>query len=240
MGRVRKGPSDLGDECQRCLADKLTGQFDDGRGGTPLAPLIGTAVHALFEQRIEGVCEDLADSEGDNVADLPWTEMRLEVDLPEPLGTVKGVVDLYDPVHKHAIDWKILGKQKIKRLRSVLWVDGTGQVHFDESSPVLEDALRYYRQTQVYGYMLNATGHPCERLSLALVPRDATTDTLADVVEVEFPYDADTAERVIKRAVEIKRWAESHPDLLDELPSSAGCYHCKYKRPEPSLLAGRE
>ena len=46
------GPSELGEVCERCLADKIRGTYEDKRAGTPLAPLLGTAVQLQAQPRV--------------------------------------------------------------------------------------------------------------------------------------------------------------------------------------------
>lgn len=51
--RQRKvGPSELGDLCERCLAEKLLGVHDEERSHA-LAPMIGTAFHAYLESIVD-------------------------------------------------------------------------------------------------------------------------------------------------------------------------------------------
>lgn len=46
------GVSEIGDDCERCIADKLLGiPHDTENTGTPLAPFLGTAFHAFAESR---------------------------------------------------------------------------------------------------------------------------------------------------------------------------------------------
>lgn len=41
----RIGPSELGDLCERCLAEKMLGTHEDDDRGTPFAPMLGTALY---------------------------------------------------------------------------------------------------------------------------------------------------------------------------------------------------
>lgn len=45
------GPSELGDMCERCLAEKLLGVHQEEKT-YPLAPMIGTAFHLYLENTI--------------------------------------------------------------------------------------------------------------------------------------------------------------------------------------------
>ena len=46
------GVSEIGDDCERCIADKLLGiPHGTENTGAPLAPFLGTAFHAYAESR---------------------------------------------------------------------------------------------------------------------------------------------------------------------------------------------
>lgn len=222
--RSRPGPSGLGEVCQRCLAEKLLGVHDDNRGGTPLAPLLGTAFHAYAEQK-----EREADR-ADKVLVEHWITLP---GLDDQWGDIRGVVDRFDIEEAHVLDWKVLGKKKIHGFRTAyLGADGTTKPN--RYATALQ---QYWVQLQIYGLGMEKQGYEVRHLSLLLIPRDATTETVEDnMVELEFDYRHDVATAALDRAASLLKWAREHPDDLATLDSDPECYYCKFKRVRNGLF----
>ena len=95
----------IGEVCERCLADKIRGTYEDKRAGTPLAPLLGTAFHLLAQQRLSNSPEGRAG--------LVLVEKRVDVAQIDGYGPIRGTVDLFDTECREVIDWKVLSKARI-------------------------------------------------------------------------------------------------------------------------------
>lgn len=216
----RVGPSDLGDACQRCLAEKMLGTYQDTREGTPLAPLIGTAFHHLVDalvqtHRPEGVL----------------TESMVEVGEAGAYGVVKGTMDWFDTCRGHGIDWKVVSKKRVRGMARAF--DRYGEWWDARNATSNEGATltKYLLQVSMYGFGMSNMGFEVRSLSLVLIPRDASVDVLPEAAtEIEVPFRPDVAQRVLDRAGAIYEWASSHPDGLTALPSDPYCYHCRLNR----------
>ena len=214
--QTRVGPSEIGDLCARCLADKLLGIGTKPSNDTPIAPLIGTAFHA-YAENLESSASVLV-------------ETKVTVGEVEGYGPITGTMDRYDIELKHVIDWKVLGKKKAKEMRSGYAIVG-GTVVFDEHNPYHSQLVKYYHQIQMYGKGAENAGLPVESVSLLIIPRDATIERIPqDVTELCFPYNPHVAGEVLARAGRILAWARDNPDSLDEIDSDPDCYVCSYQR----------
>lgn len=236
----RVGPSEIGDLCQRCLADKLLGIFKDGRKGTPLAPLIGTAFHEYAETLELDKQFDLWDKNhdpmwkyfhpGEDIERYPGlvlVETKVTVGEAGDYGVIKGTMDRFDVDHKHGIDWKILTKKKAKALMGSYRIASDGSLLADLDSQYYSTLLKYYNQLQLYGKGMEDDGFEVENLSLIIIPRDVSIETLQQAtVELEFPYRRNVAEMVLTRAGSIYDWARNNLGNLDDLDSDPGCYYC--------------
>lgn len=201
--------------CQRCLGEHLAGTFQDDRGGTPLAPFIGTAFHAHVERLAAGYDFLL--------------ERRVHVGTIDGYGDITGTVDAYDPEHGHVLDWKVLGKKKITGFKAAASFTPDGGFR-DTGSRYSTQLRQYYHQQQLYGLGLSNDGWPVSRLSLLLVPRDCTIETFEnDVHEITFAYNSEVAGAVFDRAASIYKWITDGGDT-EALASDPECYYCRYKR----------
>lgn len=210
----RIGPSEIGNVCQRCLAGRLIGEPEAPRKGYPLAPWIGTAVHAHLESKV-----------GSQMAGA-LLEHKVEVGVIPGYGPVKGTADLY--VAGKLGDYKVMSKKNIAALQRA-FVIRKGKVSFADT-PKAATARQYWVQQNLYAAGLVAEGHEVLSCSLLLIPRDASTDTTKDIKEITFTPDPRVAQAALERAGKIYEWAIAHPDALDELPSDRGCFTCKFLR----------
>lgn len=213
----RIGPSEIGNTCQRCLADRLLGIPQPERKGTPLAPWIGTAVHAHLERLV-----DRSEPEG-----LLLLEHKVSVGAIPGYGPVSGTADIYWAGHLG--DYKVMSKKNIAALKRAFFIGRDGAVRFADT-PKASVARQYWVQQNLYAAGLAAEGYEVQDCSLILIPRDATTDTSASVETITFKPDARVAVAALQRAGKIFEWASAHPEALDELPTDPACFFCKYKR----------
>ena len=215
--RQRKvGPSELGDLCERCLAEKLLGVHVEEKT-YPLAPMIGTAFHLYLENTI-GLKDYLK-------------ETRVTVGTIEGYGDISGTADGFDTATGHVVDYKVLSKKKIKAFSSATFFDEDRNPEFYSDSLTEGQLKKYYYQMMLYGLGMENAGYEVNHTSLILFPRDATIESVTTAThELCFKYNREAALAVLERSNEIFKWANENQDNLGELDSHPGCYYCAFKR----------
>lgn len=212
----RVGPSELGDLCERCLAEKLLGVHQEEKN-YPLAPMIGTAFHLYLENTIglEGYLK----------------ETKVTVGEVEGYGAIRGTADGFDTATGHVVDYKVLSKKKIKAFSSATFFDEDRNPEFYSDSLIEGQLKKYYYQMQLYGLGMENAGYEVNHTSLILFPRDCTVESVMSAShELCFKYNRDAALNVLERANQIFKWADENRDHLENLDSHPGCYYCAFKR----------
>lgn len=210
------GPSELGDLCERCLAEKLLGVHHDEKT-YPLAPMIGTAFH-LYLENVIGLKDYLK-------------ETRVTVGTIDGYGDIGGTADGFDLETGHVVDYKVLSKKKIKAFSSATFFDESYNPEFYSDSMTEGQLKKYYYQTQLYGLGMENAGYEVNHTSLILFPRDCTVESVMSAShELCFKYSREAALNVLERANQIFKWATENRDNLGELDSHPGCYYCTFKR----------
>lgn len=210
------GPSELGDLCERCLAEKLLGVHQDEKT-YPLAPMIGTAFH-LYLENVIGLKDYLK-------------ETKVTVGTIEGYGDIRGTADGFDTETGHVVDYKVLSKKKIKAFSSATFFDEDRNPEFYSDSMTEGQLKKYYYQMMLYGLGLENAGYEVNHVSLILFPRDCTVESvMAASHELCFKYNRKAALAVLERANQIFKWANKNRDNLGELDSHPGCYYCAFKR----------
>ena len=210
------GPSELGDLCERCLAEKLLGVHKEEKTH-PLAPMIGTAFHLYLENTIglEGYLK----------------ETKVTVGTIEGYGDIRGTADGFDVSTGLVVDYKVLSKKKIKAFSSATFFDEDYNPEFYSDSLTEGQLKKYYYQMQLYGLGMENAGYEVNHTSLILFPRDCTVESVMSAShELCFKYNRDAALNVLERAKQIFKWADENRDNLGELDSHPGCYYCAFKR----------
>lgn len=210
------GPSELGDLCERCLAEKLLGVHKEEKTH-PLAPMIGTAFHLYLENTIglEGYLK----------------ETKVTVGTIEGYGDIRGTADGFDTATGHVVDYKVLSKKKIKAFSSATFFDEDYNPEFYSDSLTEGQLKKYYYQMQLYGLGMENAGYEVNHTSLILFPRDCTVESVISAShELCFKYNREAALNVLERAKQIFKWADENRDNLGELDSHPGCYYCAFKR----------
>lgn len=215
--RQRKvGPSELGDLCELCLAEKLLGIHEDENNHS-LAPMIGTAFHLYLENVIglEGYLK----------------ETRVTVGSIKGYGEISGTCDGFDVATGHVIDYKVLSKKKIKGFSSATFFNEHQEPEFYSDSRTELQLKKYYYQMMLYGLGMENAGFEVNYCSLVLFPRDCTIESVLQAShELCFKYDRAAALAVLERATQIFQWADENRDHIGELDSHPGCYYCAFKR----------
>lgn len=210
------GPSELGDLCERCLAEKLLGVHQDEKTH-PLAPMIGTAFH-LYLENVIGLKDYLK-------------ETKVTVGTIEGYGDIRGTADGFYAPAGHVVDYKVLSKKKIKAFSSATFFDEDRNPEFYSDSMTEGQLKKYYYQMMLYGLGLENAGYEVNHTSLVLFPRDCTVESvMAASHELCFKYNHKAALAVLERANQIFKWANENRDNLGELDSHPGCYYCAFKR----------
>lgn len=210
------GPSELGDLCERCLAEKLLGVHQDEKTH-PLAPMIGTAFHLYLENTI-GLERYLK-------------ETKVTVGEIEGYGAIRGTADGFDVSTGHVVDYKVLSKKKIKAFSSATFFDDDHVPEFFSDSMTEGQLKKYYYQMMLYGLGMENAGYEVNHTSLVLFPRDCTVESVMVAShELCFKYDRAAALTVLERANQIFKWADENRDQLEDLDSHSGCYYCTFKR----------
>lgn len=215
--RQRKvGPSELGDLCERCLAEKLLGIHKD-ENSHPLAPIIGTAFH-LYLENVIGLKGYLK-------------ETKVTVGTVDGYGDISGTCDGFDVAAGHVVDYKVLSKKKIKAFSSATFFNEQQEPEFYSDSRTELQLKKYFYQMMLYGLGLENSGHEVNYCSLVLFPRDCTVESVLEAShELCFKYDRAAALAVLERANQIFQWADENRDNIRELDSHPGCYYCAFKR----------
>lgn len=122
-----------------------------------------------------------------------------------------GHVDCYDGDNREVIDWKTTTKRKLSSFPS--------------------EQQRW--QVQVYGYLMNANGHPVETVTLVGIPRDGNE---LDVKIHSEPYDRAIAEEALAWLGEIGEWDQEHDDPPEpEMPVRFCRDYCQFYNPTAGL-----
>lgn len=174
--QVKIGPSEIGTECDHCLAAKLAGWRETERGEAWL-PTVGTAVHSWIEDAFN------KHPEGPNGTRRFLTERRVAVGEIDGM-EVTGSTDLVDVVAGWTWDWKIVGPTTLK-------------------SAKVRPSRRYVVQQMLYARGWNRLGVKITHVGIAYLPRNAMT--LTSGVWWSAPYDPEIAEQALERATGIAR-----------------------------------
>lgn len=195
------GPSDLSTPCNLCIARKFRGELDP-QGPYWLGGVIGTAVHALAESRVEEPAK---------------AEMRLVIGEIPGYGIIKGTADYW----KDGVlgDWKGTTRKKLPGLKKA----------YDSPEPVEGETLTtqegrfklkgHVGQAHLYGRAMIERGYEVNEIAIEFFCRDGTGDD--DIFPVRYPYDPEFAELVWERALFIY---EHRYD--EDWTSSPWCFAC--------------
>ncbi len=206
--QVEIGPSEIGTECDHCLAHKLL--------GTPQArdvawlPTVGTAVHGWIEDVF--IRHENARGAQHNGGLRYLVEKRVKVGQIDGVD-VYGNVDLFDTVVGMTNDWKIVGASSLKK---------------SKRGPSSE----YKIQAHAYGKGLEDEGFTVKHVGISFLPRNAVS--LNEAVWWHEPYDRQVAVDALARcsglARNLKALAALGPDAVTAyiatLARAEGCWDC--------------
>lgn len=154
------GPSEIGTECDHCLAAKLAG-WDQVRDGSPWLPTVGTAVHTWLEEcAFRRVMLDA------------FNRPRYLMERKVAVGMIGGVeitgsTDLVDLVRGMTWDWKIVGITTLK-------------------SAKVSPSRRYIVQQMLYAHGWRRLGVLITHVGIAYLPRNEVSLRKAVLWTAEF------------------------------------------------------
>lgn len=203
--QTRIGPSALGKQCERCLAEEMLGKPSGmGRDAFSLYPWYGTAMHLWLEQ-----------NERDPTIE---TERKVQVGTIKGYGPIYGTCDRYDHEHSQVGDYKLVGKNSMRTIKNGYMRLPDGRVEFIENQ-----ALEYYVQIQSYGLGMQNEGYEVETVALYLFPRDSMR--VDDITMIEFPFYPDIVYAYMERAGHIYEYAQQFG--TEELEPNPECWGCR-------------
>lgn len=210
--QTRIGPSSLGLPCTRRLIYALTEQAEPKRRTLPWLPTIGTAVHAWLADTFEQINR--------------W-QPRYLVEQQVTVGQVggqqiTGSADLFDVLSGTVVDWKIVGKTTLDRVRR----SGPGE--------------QYRAQAHLYGQGFVAAGHQVATVMIAFLPRNSDVG-LSDRIVWSEPFDPAHAAATLARAEQLHTLAAAlGADVASGLyPPCEDTRNCPWCRTETSERAAR-
>ena len=173
------GPSELGNECDRCLVHKLAGTTEATEAAW--LPFIGTCVHEQLET-IFLQHEATRGNLGMPSRFLP--EHRVTVGKVAGID-ITGSTDLFDTHSGTVCDWKIVGTTTLRSARSK------------------DASLVYQRQAMLYGKGWEDRGYTVTSVLIYFLPRNAVS--LADGYAWQAPYERTVAEETLAHADALAR-----------------------------------
>lgn len=166
------GPSEIGTECDHCLAAKLA-EWEQVREGGAWLPTVGTAVHTWLEEA--AFRRVMLDAFG-----RPRYLMERKVAVGAIGGVeITGSTDLVDLVRGMTWDWKIVGATTLKSAKS-------------------GPSLRYKIQQMLYARGWRRLGINITHVGIAYLPRNEVS--LRKAVLWTAPYDEQLAVDALARA----------------------------------------
>lgn len=219
--QVRVGASNLSNGCARCLAENLLdGSSDNAESPYWLAPVIGTAVHALVENR--GHNEEVLRSLG--VAPDEWlTEFRVTLGTIPGYGVVKSTSDGFHIPSGTVVDLKTTDRDKLGFIKRAI-LDPPSDYEVTKVAEARFKVANYFRQTQLYGLGVENAGYNPRACALVFICRDGKLDK--DIWPYTIPYDREEALRVLDRGAKLWGWLQEEGHTPDDLASAEYCYRC--------------
>ena len=168
--QVAIGPSEVGMTCTRRLIRKLAG-IPEPEGATPWLPTIGTAMHTWLAEQFAEIYKGRYVVEGAvNVGSVAGQD-------------VYGHCDLFDTMSGTVIDWKILGKASLDRMR-------------------LHGPKPEYRvQAHLYGAGYGAIGAHVNTVMIVGLPRNDIS--LNGRIMWSEPFDPTVAKEALQRCTDL-------------------------------------
>lgn len=221
----RIGPSEIGDECDHCLAAKLAG-WEKHDPMIPWAATVGTGGHLLMETFFHRYNQEHTPRGG---------AKRFVMEETVAVGNIGGQLitgstDLLDLETGMTVDWKFVGKSSLDKYRR----QGPSQ--------------KYRVQAHLYAHGWNLAGIAVKYVSICFLPRASNTWTQHFWWFEE--YQPEIAVNALERANKLLAQAQAIADIagteardqwITSLPRAHDCWDCKkYSdwRPPADTLGG--
>lgn len=227
----RIGPSEIGTDCDHCLAAKLAG-WETVEPEIAWLPFIGTCVHEHYER----LFTELNTIEERNTGTPAFlTERTVTVGQLDGVD-ITGSTDLYMPDQAGfaeqgmTVDWKIVGKTTL-----------------DEAKRLGRPSQRYIVQAMLYARGWNNAGYPTSHVSVYFQPRNAMSLRRDGFFWIA-PYDERIALDALDRAQTILNTLhaleaislEARDNWISSQPRASHCWDCpKYPDWQPRQPDGR-
>lgn len=198
------GPSELGSPCMRQLAFKMRGTPTSNTSADYWFAIMGTAMHEWLAKAIARWQNEVLGRERFLI------EQRVTI-APESTeidyGT-NGSTDLYDTDHDEVIDWKLVGKDALKK-------------YVEHGTPPT-----YQIQRHLYGRGWELRGYPVKTVKNIYLPRSNFLS--AAHVDVE-PYNRQIAEDALARAASIDKLRTILPiGMIPAAADEGDCVWCPF------------
>lgn len=208
--QVKVGASNMSNLCEQCLARDLVGN-QPPRGKYYMGSVIGTAIHALLEERAQG-------------NPRLHSEKRVTIGVIDGYGEVKSTTDLYDEELENCVDFKTTTREKLAFYRMVPDLPYEPS-EVQELTKARATMNQYAAQMLLYGLGLSRAGYKVSYCTMVFIARDAKTEEPEDIWAHTIVYSEKLALKVFDRVVSIY-------DLLaegaapEEFDSHPLCYIC--------------
>lgn len=207
------GPSEIGTDCAREVAYKLSGIPEVGQGVDPWFAVMGSATHEWLSFALEEYQRIVLGREGENRRWLVEERVRIEHD---EFGT-SGSTDVFDRDRLEVLDYKLLGNDALKSLR--------------EKGP----SPTYRVQAHTYGKGWKQRGYDVQSVAIVGLPRSSF---LRNMVIWSEPFDESIADAALSRVGMIDRGIKAglSPEVF---PTSGGhCQFCHFRKSGPADSTG--
>ncbi|QJC22024.1 hypothetical protein [Arcanobacterium buesumense] len=210
------GPSEIGMECDHCLAARLAGWIKT-EPTVGWLPFIGTCVHAYYEDLFTKLNNETPGAETQPVF---LCENRVTVGEIDGK-PVTGSTDLFLPDQYGlaetgmTVDWKIVGKSTLDRVKR-------------NQHP----GRKYEVQAHLYARGWNQAGYPTSHVCVYFQPRNSLTlnDGYIWIAEYDEQIALDGLARVERMLKNIRALETVSKDARDKwitgLPREPGCFDC--------------
>lgn len=194
------GPSELGAPCMRQLAFKMRGAKHVNTSADYWFAIMGTAMHEWLAGAIARWQNEVLGRERFLI------EQRVTI-VSGIYGT-NGSTDLYDTDFNEVIDWKLCGKDALKKYK-------------EKGTPPTYEVQRH-----LYGRGWELAGYPVKTVKNIYLPR---SNFLAEAHVDVAPYDPVVAEKALARAASIDQLSQVLPiGMIPGEPDEGDCVWCPF------------
>jgi len=208
------GPSEIGHPCDRRLGHKLAGTTPANTDSDPLPSILGIGFHEWAAQAFAAhPSKESSQKATHNGTVMEWlVEQRVQAATWSDGSTLDGSGDLYWVPPRAVLDWKVLGKTSMDKLKR----EGPSSTY------------RVQLHTYGVGYLIR--GLAPKRVGLVAIPRAGRLDGMHVWTE---PFDPSIAAQAIQRVDAIRTLVAGAGDAALPLLERADgpCAWCPFWKP---------